>query len=398
MLEDMEQIYEWSICEVPDVQLGTFSTHPAAELVETIKHGWMRTFASTAFTMFARNSEMCNLGRGDIAFGFRTNGPAPRPYFTIRLSERKGWQKKAAVDKDTIQWWGGWIASAVEAPDTLVKYLVNALHRQETTYPDALNPDAMRRPSLLNRNRCKALPAPEDTSSTFQAMKEELKRSIAQQFDEFKGALRECNNTMVGSLLSSFLLQLVDAVQLPHSSFSTSGHTSGFTSPPSQPPTFRSYAPSTAQVLALSSPPQTPGPSPSRNSDLSFTTHQPGNSSQEVPVAGLVIPDLRRGALAWKDAVEQWEQGGKGLARPLKDWPKVWYTGGMKNLFGSKRSQRRLIAEAYARCGSDDDEFMRTYPAASKGVTHLLEQIRARNPDLCLRRASKNGLPGQRNT
>lgn len=69
-----------------------------------------------------------------------------------------------------------------------------------------------------------------------------------------------------------------------------------------------------------------------------------------VIIPGVYIPDLKKGDLAWREAVRQWEEGvpAKKIT-PLRDWPKEWYTCGMRLITGSKRSQRKLIAEEYYR-------------------------------------------------
>jgi hypothetical protein len=139
--------------------------------------------------------------------------------------------------------------------------------------------------------------------------------------------------------------------------------------------------------------------------------------SQSVPaLLGTVsIPDLGRDRGAWRRAVVQWEEGTsdmpQGLA--LKDWPKAWYTGEMACVTGTKRSQRKLIADEYSRFvdrllstvpsthllivrfGSDDEKFLQIYPFAdSKPLTHLQRAIRKNHPET--QRNSRNGTPTER--
>ena len=68
------------------------------------------------------------------------------------------------------------------------------------------------------------------------------------------------------------------------------------------------------------------------------------------PIAGALIPNLRRGPQAWRQAVEQWEEGvlSQGVP-PLKDWPSGWYTGRMRLIHGAKRGERETIAKEYER-------------------------------------------------
>ena len=68
------------------------------------------------------------------------------------------------------------------------------------------------------------------------------------------------------------------------------------------------------------------------------------------PIAGALIPNLRRGPQAWRQAVEQWDEGvpSQGVP-PLKDWPASWYTGRMCLTHGAKRGERETIAKEYER-------------------------------------------------
>lgn len=72
--------------------------------------------------------------------------------------------------------------------------------------------------------------------------------------------------------------------------------------------------------------------------------------ARALPIPGVSIPDLGRKRGAWKRAIQQWEVGdeAQGLA-PLKSWPEAHYTGVMRDVTGSKRSQRKLVAEEYER-------------------------------------------------
>jgi hypothetical protein len=78
---------------------------------------------------------------------------------------------------------------------------------------------------------------------------------------------------------------------------------------------------------------------------------EPRSRSRQIPIAGVHIPDIGRGCGGWRKAIEQWEHGTpnmpQGLA--LKDWPKEWHTKGMATVMGVKRSQRKLVADEYAR-------------------------------------------------
>ena len=68
------------------------------------------------------------------------------------------------------------------------------------------------------------------------------------------------------------------------------------------------------------------------------------------PIAGALIPNLRRGPQAWRQAVEQWDEGvpSQGVP-PLKNWPSGWYTGRMRLIHGAKRGERETITKEYER-------------------------------------------------
>jgi hypothetical protein len=76
-------------------------------------------------------------------------------------------------------------------------------------------------------------------------------------------------------------------------------------------------------------------------------------SDRVAIIPGVAIPNLKKGETAWLDAIQQWEHGdaAKGLMA-LRDWPAEWYTGGMRRVTGSKRSQRKLIFDEFERCAS----------------------------------------------
>ena len=68
------------------------------------------------------------------------------------------------------------------------------------------------------------------------------------------------------------------------------------------------------------------------------------------PIAGALIPNLRRGPRAWRQVVEQWDEGvlSQGVP-PLKNWPSGWYPGRMRLIHGAKRGERETIAKEYER-------------------------------------------------
>jgi hypothetical protein len=67
------------------------------------------------------------------------------------------------------------------------------------------------------------------------------------------------------------------------------------------------------------------------------------------PISGVLVPDLGHSPGAWKRAIKQWEEYDPTTKCALKDWPKDWYTGVMRTVTGSKRSQRQIVFEEYER-------------------------------------------------
>ena len=71
--------------------------------------------------------------------------------------------------------------------------------------------------------------------------------------------------------------------------------------------------------------------------------------TSNVPISGVLVPDLGHSSGAWKRAIKQWEEYDPTTKCALKDWPKEWYTGVMRTVTGSKRSQRQIVFEEYER-------------------------------------------------
>jgi hypothetical protein len=79
------------------------------------------------------------------------------------------------------------------------------------------------------------------------------------------------------------------------------------------------------------------------------TPSQPLPQFQALPIHGVFISDLGRQPGAWRRAVKQWEEVDPAMGCALKDWPLEWYTGDMRTITGSKRSQRQTIFNEYER-------------------------------------------------
>lgn len=95
------------------------------------------------------------------------------------------------------------------------------------------------------------------------------------------------------------------------------------------------------------------------NTNPSMTRIQEHHTSQKqlhkervAPMPGVLVPDIpKHGDDLFMVAVKQWEEGdpSQGLIIPLKDWPVEWYTKNMRLVTGTKRSNRKLVAEEYER-------------------------------------------------
>lgn len=82
-----------------------------------------------------------------------------------------------------------------------------------------------------------------------------------------------------------------------------------------------------------------------RDSPNAPNTH----TSFPAPIPGVRIPDIKPGPSAWKVAIDQWENSNEHMDIALRDWPAEWYTGHMRNVTGTKRSNRKLIYEEFVR-------------------------------------------------
>ncbi|TFK70514.1 hypothetical protein BDN72DRAFT_896416 [Pluteus cervinus] len=100
-IEEMQQIMEWSelVCPHERLERPNFRHDDIDDFRLVAKHGMMRAWFSSGFTLWTRNVEMCALKRRNLSFGHK--GPAPHffPYFKVTLETRKGSQGKAAEGK-----------------------------------------------------------------------------------------------------------------------------------------------------------------------------------------------------------------------------------------------------------------------------------------------------------
>lgn len=82
-----------------------------------------------------------------------------------------------------------------------------------------------------------------------------------------------------------------------------------------------------------------------------MTIKDKAKSASPCPYPLWVIPDLPRGTKdAWLQAVNQWENGIPQLSLPpLRSWDEQYYKGPMRSYNAMKMSNRKTIAEEYAR-------------------------------------------------
>jgi hypothetical protein len=226
-----------------------------------------------------------------------------------------------------------------------MKYLIDSLQSYENGYGDALCPTRV------------------DASHTFMGEGELTKAVTLQDIHVLMSAVEvaSLNNNIGyhqhsptgGGVHTLVPLSSSSSVFLPPV-FLSSAFLPSVISPsayqvgPGQVASHNTAAPTTAiAVEGLAATPASGGPAMDVDS---LTTVDKKNQSARLPIAGVYIPDLPRGKGSWKTAVVQWEQGDleKGVMA-LKDWPKEYYTGVMKDKVSTKWRNRRLIAEEYQR-------------------------------------------------
>ncbi|KAJ7151417.1 hypothetical protein C8R43DRAFT_1087984 [Mycena crocata] len=267
-----------------------------------------------------------------------------------------------------VRWWGGWASG--EQVDTLMRYLMDSLQSYETGHGDAL------------------CPIPKEADKSFMGDHLLVKPVVTEEFRMISSKLLTAiadislGNRAVGG----------NSTSITPTVFSSIAATSSSQTAPSQEAALVPYV-----SLAIKTTP----------TDLSFSsflssatnpaasvTSPPVPLSEQVKlIPGVFIPDLAKGDFAWREALRQWEEP-NGRLPPLRDWSVDWFTGGMRKVTGSKRNQRKLIAQEYYRLGSNDEAFINAYPSASKRIGTLIKAIQASNKRLGLgqSRRSRRGV------
>jgi hypothetical protein len=282
--------------------------------------------------------------------------------------------------------------------DTLMKYLVDALQSFESGHGNALYPIRT------------------EPEKSFMGEHIGMQTVTAEEFREMTRAVDRKLENLTVALNFGLSIGVTAMHSGVHSEFNTIPSSSVNTRPVRTLSQGRDLRRTSAAPYHLAKRPETPNGLESDNFD--DQTQPILKRSQSVPalLGTASIPDLGRDRGAWRRAIIQWEEGTsdmpQGLA--LKDWPKAWYTGEMACINGTKRSQRKLIADEYSRFvdqlsivssthlsivrfGSDDKKFLQVYPFADcKPLTHLQHAIRKNHPET--QRNSRNGTPTERET
>ncbi|KAJ7500182.1 hypothetical protein B0H11DRAFT_2155556 [Mycena galericulata] len=435
-IQDMQKWMNWSESECPVSKSDKVSTDGSERLV-VIKHTMMRAFGSSGFILWTRNFELCALQMRDLTLD--CVGPAPfnLPFFEVFLDARKGWQNKQGFDdgsretswnqlyraligrelqpedyvfphvsangtidprremtlqgiQDLITEFtkgaglskiytthcfrrGGaqyrfmfaplgkrWAAG--EQVDTLMRYLMDSLQSYETGQGDAL------------------CPIPKEAEKSFMGEHLLVKPVVTEEFRLVTSQiLKKLGDINLGNNSQAINPSVVAGSQ-PSDSIPASGCI------PAAPSSSRGVI-----TLGDSHPSST---HPVEN-DTAPQEQSPPLGKRVSIIPGVFIPDLKKGDFAWRDAVRQWEEGvpDKNVT-PLRDWPKEWYTDGMRLVTGAKRSQRKLIAEEYYRLGSNDQTFIDTYPEASRRIGSIIKAIQESNKLLGIgqSRRSRRGI------
>ncbi|KAJ7898823.1 hypothetical protein B0H14DRAFT_3554223 [Mycena olivaceomarginata] len=102
-VEDMKIMMDWSesICpssRLADAVKSGIAPQDLATRILLLKHGMMRGFSSSGFTLWTRNFELCGLQMRDLTLGCMGPLPFNHPFFKVFLDGKKGWQHKQGYD------------------------------------------------------------------------------------------------------------------------------------------------------------------------------------------------------------------------------------------------------------------------------------------------------------
>ncbi|KAJ7082682.1 hypothetical protein B0H15DRAFT_785582 [Mycena belliarum] len=91
--ECMVKVFAWSDEVCPPSSYDKPSKTVEEQALKT-KHLMFKCFASTAWTIWSRCFELVKLQEKDLTFGLEDSKAYNTPYFDLRLTNRKGWQKR----------------------------------------------------------------------------------------------------------------------------------------------------------------------------------------------------------------------------------------------------------------------------------------------------------------
>ncbi|KAF8798245.1 hypothetical protein BYT27DRAFT_7264839 [Phlegmacium glaucopus] len=430
-IEEIRKLMNWSEKNCPNEKLNSTPVENMEELKLCLEHGLMCAFMTSAFTLWTRCFELLSLQAGDIKNG--CIGPAPYyiPHFKIHLENRKGWQKEkgydgprtsniydiyqqevSEIDMSThlprwknflttqigreleendflfpyiapnggsltkfsdgadimkhytthcfwqggaqyrfmftpigmwwslsqIRWWGGWAIG--EHVDTLIKCLVDSLQSYESGHGGALHP------------------IPLDPKKTFMGDHLSLKPVTTEEFFQLKHSISHMDEKL-DAIVSTISLAMEGSSDLVSCAVPER-------SSPSKHMSYQQSLHTDRVQIPLPSP---INPHHVRSGLDSSTIANSGATScvrvqSALPISGVSIPDLGHGPSAWRRAIMQWQEH--------------WYTGVMRTVTGSKRSQRQIVFEEYERLGRSDTCFLEEYPNADKSINNLLNMIWAK--------------------
>ncbi|KAF9064776.1 hypothetical protein BDP27DRAFT_1425442 [Rhodocollybia butyracea] len=416
-VEDIKAMIAWSenVCPKSAVDLVLSGSDQNAEhAMLVIKHTFLRGFLSSGFTLWTRNNELCKLQHGDLTWNCRGVVPDFIEHFKVHLENRKGWQKKAGYDPHPTDNIYDIYPQPVHAMDMHYHLPVwmNVYHhvlgrdfeRNNFVFPYfSVNGTIQPKREIQSHNTIQSLiqEAAAAAGLTKIFTTHSLRRGGAQYHFMWAEGKQRWSLTIVrwwggwaeDERVDTLMKYLMDSLQ----SYET-GHgnalcpsrlepAKSFMSDHSleQPVTANDFRHFTEAMMAKGTYPSGEG------------CPQKSAKERNAPIPGVVVPDIpKHGEDLFLAAVKQWEEGDSshGLVTPLKDWPVEWYTGTMRLVTGTKRSNRKLVAEEYERLGRSKDAFKAAYPGIHNNLTKLYAAIRARNPGRA--RKSKNGSREER--
>jgi hypothetical protein len=220
----------------------------------------------------------------------------------------------------------------VQQVDTLIKYLVDSLQSYESGHGDALHP------------------IPLDSKKIFMGDHLALKPVTNHEFYQFKnnlGRLDEKLDAIISTVALATGPPTTSNAAGPDCTQTLINHSQTRIrhSPYGRP---ASVSGSALVSIPIANPVEDSGCIFPVNGQATMATVQ-RTSKLNLPISGVLVPDLGHSSGAWRRAIKQWEEYDPMTKCALKDWPKEWYSGVMRTVTGSKRSQRQIVFEEYER-------------------------------------------------